>query len=269
MNSSAPANESPLNFFLLVFVISIPFWLLGAVAGDITKVIPINLPISALMLICPITAAVILTYREHKSSGVKQLLERVFDYKKIRHKIWYLPVVFLMPVIMVLSYSLMRLLGTPLPEPQIPVLMIPVFFVIFFISATGEEVGWSGYAIDAMQNRWGALKASLVLGSVWAVWHIAPYIQTHNTLMWIVWQCVATVGFRVLVVWLYNNTGKSVFAAITFHAMINVSTFLFPNYGSNYDPFIVSILLTVIGVTVTVVWGPKTLARFRYQPDQG
>jgi len=48
-------------------------------------------------------------------------------------------------------------------------------------------------------------------------------------------QCLFTVAPRVLLVWIYNNTGKSVFAETVCHAMSNVRIFL-PNYGSYYDP---------------------------------
>jgi membrane protease YdiL (CAAX protease family) len=268
MNTSAPVKKSPLTFFVLVFVLALPFWLLGALAGGLTKALPINLPISALGLVCPITAALILRYREHKSRGIKQLLGRVFDLQRTRQKIWYVPAILLMPAIMILSYVVMRLTGLPLPEPHIPFLAIPIFFLVFFIGAIGEEVGWSGYAIDPLQDRWGAFQASLILGGVWAIWHIVPYIQTHNGPAWIAWQCIGTVGARVLIVWLYNNTGKSVFVTILFHAMLNVSEFLFPNYGSHYDPAITGIIIIITAAIVTFFWGTKTLARYRYARPQ-
>ena len=254
-----------MKFFILVFVFSIPFWLLGALAGDINKAIKINLPISSLMLVCPTIAALILTYKEDKSKGVKQLLARVFDYKRIQHKIWYLPVILLMPAIMFLSYVAMRLAGVSLPKLQIPFALIPVFFIAFFIGAIGEEVGWSGYAIDALQDRWGALIGSIILGAVWAIWHIIPYIQAHNDISWIVWQCLGTVGSRVIITWIYNNTGKSMFAAISYYAMINVTWVLFPNYGSNYDPAITGIIILIIATAVTFFWGAKTLSRNKFQ----
>lgn len=270
MTMSEAVKKSPLTFFVLVYILALPFWLLGALAGGLTKAIPINLPISALMFVCPISAAVILTYREQKSGGVKQLLARVFDYKRIKQKIWYVPAILLMPVIMVISYVVMRLLGVPLPKnPYIPFQAIPIFFLVFFIGAIGEEVGWSGYAIDPLQDRWSALQASLIVGSVWAIWHIVPYIQAHNAPAWIAWQCLGTVGLRVLIVWLYNNAGKSVFVAILFHDMINVSTFLFPNYGSYYDPAITGILIIITATIVTFLWGAKTLARYTFTaPDR-
>lgn len=264
MITSTSVKRSPLTFFALVFVLAVPFWLLGALAGGLTKALPINLPISALMFVCPITAAVMLTYREHKSRGVGQLLERIFDLKRTRQKIWYVPTILIMPVIMIVSYVVMRLRGVPLPGPNIPLLAIPIFFLAFFIGALGEEVGWSGYAIDPLQVRWDALPASLMMGGVWAIWHAVPYLQTHNGPAWIVWQSIGTVGVRVILVWLYNNTGKSVLVTILFHDMLNVSEFLFPNYGSHYDPAVTGILIIITAVIVTFFWGSKTLARFRY-----
>jgi hypothetical protein len=44
------------------------------------------------------------------------------------------------------------------------------------------------------------------------------------------------VANRVIIVWLYNNTGRSVFAAAMHHTMSNVTWQLFPNHGSHYDP---------------------------------
>ncbi|MCY7344391.1 MAG: hypothetical protein LH603_21785 [Pseudonocardia sp.] len=40
----------------------------------------------------------------------------------------------------------------------------------------------------------------------------------------------------MLIVWLYDNNGGSVLAAVPSHTMINFGEFLFPNYGSHYDP---------------------------------
>lgn len=184
--------------------------------------------------------------------------------QRIQEKIWYLPIIFFMPLVMVLAYVLANLTGYHIPDPQVPVLLVPVYFVLFFFGAVGEELGWQGYAFEPLQARWNALGAGIIIGIVWAVVHIIPYLQAHHTAKWIVWQCVTTVLARVIIVWIYNNTGKSLFGAITFHAMLNVSEMLYPNYGSYYDPFFASIILGVFAVAVIVVWGSKTLARFRY-----
>jgi membrane protease YdiL (CAAX protease family) len=69
----------------------------------------------------------------------------------------------------------MRLAGLSLPDPKIPFVTPPVFFIMYFITAIGEELGWMGYAFDSTQSRWRALKASVILGRVWAIWHIIPH----------------------------------------------------------------------------------------------
>lgn len=76
MNTSASLQRSPLTFFLLVFVLALPFWLLGALVTHIP--LPINLPVSALQFVCPMIAACILVFKEEKPGGIKRLLKSVF-----------------------------------------------------------------------------------------------------------------------------------------------------------------------------------------------
>ncbi len=258
-NASPSQEKIPLAYFALAFILAVPFWLFGR--GKLP--LPINLPVGALVTFVPVAAAAVLSYQQSGKRGVQELLKKIFDFQKIRNTIWYLPALLLQPLIYFLSYLTMRLAGLPLPNPiSIPLLLAPAFFLMFFIGDAGEELGWSGAAIDPLQNRWGAFKASLILGVVWAAWHVIPFIQTGNPPMWIVWKSLSVVAIRVLIVWVYNNTGRSVFAAILIHDMTNVSEFLFPNYGSHYDPFVGG-LITWLAVAVIVFgWGRKTLAQY-------
>ncbi len=153
MINNPPISKSPLKFFLLVLFLSIPFWILGAMAPDTTKILPIPLPIRALMTFCPLIAAAILDYKKQKMQGVKQLLKLSFDFKKIKNKKWYIPVVFFMPLIAIFSYWCMKMTVGILPESPIKPLTVLIFFVAFFIGAFGEEIGWSGYVIEPLQKR--------------------------------------------------------------------------------------------------------------------
>jgi uncharacterized protein len=194
-----------------------------------------------------------------------RLLSRVFDLRRIRKRIWYGPIIFLMPLIYLLTYVVMRLMGLPFPdEPFIPFLLVPLLFVLFFVLAIGEEVGWTGYATDPMQDRWSALTTGIILGLVTAIWHLVPLIQMGRTPIWMAWWSLSAVSIRLLTVWLYNNTGKSLFAAIVFHSMNNLSFALFPNYGSHWDPAVAGVITAIVAVIVTFLWGSRTLARYRY-----
>lgn len=254
--SRTPRRRSPLKFFVLVLALSIPFWLVGNVID--VQLMP-GLPISALGAFCPLLAALILVHTETGTVGVVALLRRSFDYRRIRVLAWYAPVFGLMPIVSVVVYGLMRWMGVPLPVPQFRATAAVLMFLAFFVGALGEELGWSGYAIDPMQDRLSALQASILLGLVLALWHVVPLVQAHRAPAWIVWWCLYSVAARVLIVWLYNNTGKSVFAAAAFHAMLNLSWMLFPVDGSHFDVRLAGLVMALAAVIVTMVWGPKTL----------
>ncbi len=256
MHCGTSQQKLPLGYFLLVFALSIPLWLIG---GNRLP-FPVNLPVSALGFFVPATAASIVTFRRDGPNGMKELLRKALDYRKIRSRIWFAPILLLFPLIYSSSYAIMRLAGLPLPEPRVPLRKAPAFFVLYFIGAVGEELGWTAYATDPLQERWGALKAAVVLGGVWALWHAIPFVQTRNSRRWIVWQSIYTVASRILTVWIYNKTGKSVFAAILFHDMSNVSWSLFPNYGSHYDPSVTGLITSATAAIVTLGWRPKTLS---------
>jgi membrane protease YdiL (CAAX protease family) len=254
---SAP-QRSPLKFFLLVFALTTPFWMIGAATG--LQLLP-GLPVAALAVVCPVLAAIILVYQESKLAGVKALLMRSFDYHRIAAKIWFAPILFLLPVVAVLSFMLARAMGVPIPLPHITLMATLELLALFFVAALGEELGWSGYAIDPMQKQWHALSAGLLLGMVWAAWHIVALLETHRSLDWIAWWCLGTVTLRVVMVWLYNNTGKSVFAVALFHAVSNVCWQSFPIHGSYFDPRINGLIMLGVATVVTVVRGPRTPAK--------
>ncbi len=153
----------------------------------------------------------------------------------------------------------MRLMAVALPAPQFSFVTTLVLFVGFFVEALGDELGWSGYAIDPLQDRFGALCAALLLGLVWAVWHFIPLLSVPRSVVFIACWSLGTVTSRVIITWLYNNTGRSVFVAALFHTMQNLTWQLFPVNGSYYDPCVTSLIITFIAVVV--VWGPRTLVR--------
>jgi hypothetical protein len=87
-----------------------------------------------------------------------------------------------------------------------------------------------------------------------------PLIQAHHGPAWIAWKGLETLAARVLIVWLYNNTGKSLFAAVLSYALSNISVALFPYAGSHYDPGFTGVLTVVVAGTVAFLWGARTLA---------
>ncbi|CAN5585741.1 hypothetical protein BH11MYX1_BH11MYX1_47960 [soil metagenome] len=249
-------RRSPLVFFVLAFSFAIPFWLIGAAIGS--ELLP-GLPVAALMAVCPALAALVLAHRERGAAGMRSVVERAFDWNRITARGWYAPILLLMPFVSIVAFAVIRAMGTRVPAPEISVPHTVILCGVFFIAALGEELGWSGYALEPMQQRWGALGASLVLGVLCAVYHYVALAQAHRSVAWIGWWSLGTVATRVVMVWIFNNTGRSVFAVALFHMTLNVSWQLFPVDGSYFDPRIHGPIMAVVATIVTVVWGPRTL----------
>jgi membrane protease YdiL (CAAX protease family) len=157
--------------------------------------------------------------------------------------------------------------GAPVPDSLTSVVALPAVFLFFFVLAAGEEVGWMGYAFEPMQAQGGALRASLVLGMIWAVWHVPFFVFLMPDRAILLAQVLTLVGSRVLVAWIFNNTGKSVFAAILFHAADNTALVTLPEVQaiSPWGAVVHCSLVLVAAVVVTLLWGPETLARFRFE----
>lgn len=251
-------RSTPLKFFALVLVISVPFWLLGA-ATD-AQLMP-GLSVGVLMAFCPAAVALMRVHRERPADGVAALLRRSFDLQRIEAKRWYVPILLLMPCISGVVYGLMRWQGMPMPAPQVAVLPALLMFLVFFLGALGEELGWSGYALDPMQQRWNALQSGIIVGIVGIIWHLVPLMLLHRSPTWIAWWCLYAVASRVLIVWLYNNTAGSVCAVSLFHATLNLSYMLFPINGSHFDMRYGALATAFAAVVITGVWGPGTLTR--------
>jgi len=238
---------SIIPFFILVFALSIPFWILGIIHP--IQLLP-GLPISAIGAFAPAIAALILVYKNDHLAGVLQLLQRSFDFKRIQNWNWILVILLLNPVIAIFAYGILRASSEFFPNPEPLTLAILPMFIFFLIGALGEEIGWSGYVTEPLQRHWGTIVAGVWLGCIWAVWHFIPLLQAHRSIAWIAWWSLGTLSSRVIMVWLYMHSGKSVFAASVFHAMINLCWQLFPNNGSYYDPRVFSLITLCFAVFI-------------------
>lgn len=226
-------TASVVSFVVLVFALSSPFWILGMLYP--IQLLP-GLPLSALGAFTPALGAILLAYKSDRRSGVLQLLQRSFDFKRLTSPNWFVGILFVNPAIAVLAYLLIRAVSKPLPSPAPLTLAVFPMAAFFFIGALGEEIGWSGYATEPLQQRWGIVAASVLLGAIWAIWHFLSLVQAGRSVEWIAWWSLDTIALRMIMTWFYFHSGQSVFAAAIFHAMINLSWQLFPNNGSFYDP---------------------------------
>lgn len=259
-------TSRPLKFFLLVFGLSTPLWLLQIIIGK--SGLPLDIPITDIVAaFVPLGVAYWLTHREQGSAAARALLKRIFDFRRISQRRWYLAICLLPAIIFIGIYLALMAFGSPLPEGwNIAYSAIPILFLFFFFGALGEEVGYMGYAFEPLERKWGALSAALIIGLPWAIWHFPSMLAQGRGWYWILWGTIGTVAIRVIIVWIYKNTNASLFACILFHALYNLGRALFP-HNSTLNPLVdvpaVHYGVTALIAVVIALWTGSMLTRHK------
>ena len=271
------SNGQLWEFFLITFGFSWVCWLPGLLLtyGLLSPNTPISTAASILQWvggIGPSVTALVLIYRETGKAGLKHLFSRAV---KFNLGVWYLPTFLILPLVVILAHVLNGcLFEAPFPSTDIlsEPWWIPALLAVFLILQLGEEPGWRGYALDRLQGKWGALSSSLLLGSIWAFWHIPMFLSSgfgqHDNQLPYGQFFITIVLVSILITWLQNNTGGSLVPAFVTHALFALTGEVLPLIEKNpVGPsdhtawIITNILLFITVALVIAVWGRKRLAK--------
>ncbi|MFR9768737.1 CPBP family intramembrane glutamic endopeptidase [Nocardia sp. SC052] len=252
----------PLLFLGIVAALSIPFFVLAVVRPGGIRVGAMQLPVSTVIFVLPVVVAAALTWRRGGSDLVA-LLRRSVDGPAASLR-WYALAVLLFPTLAVASHLLLRWAGQVGSALPLSLAAAPAVIAMFGLAATCEELGWTGYATDPLQKRFGSTAAAVGLGLYWASWHLVGWLQAGHPKGWIAGWFAVTIAARVLIVWLHNNTGHGVTGAILSHAALNVSAAYTPDLSESITTVTTGVLTCVVAVAV-VVW-PRVLRKYPAEP---
>jgi membrane protease YdiL (CAAX protease family) len=107
--------------------------------------------------------------------------------------------------------------------PQALALYLPAYAAHVYFGPLFEETGWRGFALPRLQQRHGPLRASLILGTLWAGWHFFLYVPSYFRsgvsvgLINLALFVVSTVAMTFLFTWLANHTRASILLAMLLH----------------------------------------------------
>jgi uncharacterized protein len=244
-------------FFVLAYVFSWWTWPLYA----------FGLSPSPIIAFGPFLAAILVLALTTGKGGVVTLLRRMVRWRV--RPVWY-AVALLLPVAISGGAALLNVvvLGASAPSPaELGAWsgLVPTFFLLLLVPGIGgawEEPGWRGYALPKLQGGHSALLASLILGVVWAFWHLPLMVigQIHLS------DPVFIVAWTVVLTWVFNNTNGSVLIAMLMHNIHNViSGGYFSAMFSGADwvrqGWLLVALWCAVAAIVVVVNGPEHLSR--------
>jgi len=233
---------------------------------------PLTIALGVLSGISPVAVALALLYLTQGREGRRDYWLRVVDVRRIGLG-WWAVILLLEPGITAIAALLDSLLGGSgigLGEAERfldqPLAIFPYILFMLFFGPIPEELGWRGYALDRLQVRRTALNASLILGVVWALWHLpmffieGTYQQQLGVGTWPFWRfMLGVVAGSVIHTWVFNNTDRSTLAAVLLHFIGNFEGELFAL--SERAETLDFGLWVMVAILVTVVWGPRTLSR--------
>jgi uncharacterized protein len=157
-------------------------------------------------------------------------------------------------------------IGRRLVGPSVDLWLALSLFFLLGVFTNGEEIGWRGYALPTLQARHSALVASVIVGVVWAVWHV-PKFLTEGSAQDFPFPIflLDTLAKAILFTWVYNSTRGSLLMVTLLHAALNTSAvFLLIHPAASGDAWLQLIaigLRCLAALTVIVVTGPARLSR--------
>jgi membrane protease YdiL (CAAX protease family) len=217
-----------------------------------------SIAIGALVLlgtIAPSLVALALTARREGRAAVRTLLRRVVQADiGLR---WYVFAIGFMPAIKLTVALVHRAVMGAWPAfgGESWYLMAGAILVSTWVQA-GEEIGWRGYALPRLSERVGLAPASVILGVVWASWHLPLFVMLDSDKLGQSFPIyvVQVTALSVAVAWLYWRTGGSLLLAMIFHAAVNNTKDIVPSaVAGAADPSAFSVS-PVAWLTVGLLW---------------
>ncbi|MFP9059448.1 type II CAAX prenyl endopeptidase Rce1 family protein [Natrialbaceae archaeon A-chndr2] len=260
-------TSAPWGFPLLYLGWAYLFWLPVVVSEASVWTYP-NVVLLLIGGSSPLLAGIVMLWANHGRAGFVDLRRRLFEVGRISHRWW--PIILLFYPLFTLAMASVALLIEFTAEPLVfigldrlfdPAALLFLLAVAFLFPAI-EEVGLRGYWFDQLQARWSAFVSSLILGTVWALWHV-PLVYmpgyyegtTFQPELW--WWLPSIVLTAIIGTWVYNNTARSVLAVIVFHFLGNLTGETM-GFAPELYPF-AHVGTVIVALTVVLWFGADSL----------
>ena len=254
----------PGRFFLVTFFLSWAIWIpLTLSHFGIAFHIPesTSAMVRLLGVLMPATSAIFLTALSGKKGSLRQLFRRLTTWR-VGWK-WWAAASLVFPAILVITdlihnfFFIDKIIYIP---NEASALVVNIIFL--FIAVLGEEIGWHGVALPALQQKYSARVSSLILGLFWGLWHI-PFWLLLDTFdqfgfMYLMLNFIFVLPLTLYSTWFFNHSRYSILLPIAFHLTFNVvNTALLP----------VTLSVRAFSILITLSWIIMVLVLPRLEPD--
>ncbi len=230
-----------ISFFVLAYAISWTYVLVFLVVWPLPDTMVTDTP----ELLGPVVAGFVMTAVVSGKAGVRHLLRRFVLWRV--GTVWYLLALLGIPALYFASIVLVPGAIASFKAPALSMAVLyPVLFLVVMVldGPLLEEPGWRGFALPRLQQRWGPLGGTVILGLLWATWHAPQYLTPTFSAAngglnptGVIVFLVDVVAFSVIITWAFNHTRASLLMAVLLHTSINftqgLTSDLFPAAAYN------------------------------------
>lgn len=275
MNVDHRPGKGAWQFFVLTYAISLLAWgtmiVLRLPGGSTNPSAPPPSPLALLLLVlggfAPSIAGVLVTWWARGREGLRELWRRALRFD-LGWKAYLFILAF--PLLAVALRALLYWMdGGAFGRSKLltsPLAWLPFTIQIAVLGPISEEFGWRGFALDALLARWRPLGASLILGILWAFWHLplffiagtaqANYASPPREFPIF---ALATLGSAFLFTWLYLGTGRSLWSALLFHFTMNFCVSFWVTLADDgfSGRFVWAVIVVAAAIVVAIGWRGK------------
>jgi uncharacterized protein len=255
----------PFRFFLITFIWSWIIWAPLILASH--KIIPVSdkllsiltIPVIMIGVFGPLAGALFVLHHEKGKGSSKNYLRSFFDFH-LGWKAYILPIIIFGGSTFIAWFS-PELFGEERLPMLFPAVWIFIPYLLFMIILGGgqEEFGWRGYALPILEDKFGIWFANIILGIIWACWHIPLWFITGTSQMYMNFGgfILLMVGYSFILSWIRKISDNKSFSGLYVHGLFNAFIPLMPTLimqkNEPQPRFWIWVILTIlIGIIITV-----------------
>jgi len=246
-----------MGFFALTYALAWACWIAAAaVSGAAASLLSmLRTPLFYLGTFAPSLVALWLTTRADGSAGRQALIDRIF-LPGVRMRWYVFAAIYLVAVKLAVALLHRAATGAWPRFGETPWYLMAAAIVISTPFQAGEEIGWRGYALPRLAARFGLGLASVLLGLIWACWHLPLFFipGTDTTGQSFPLYLLQVTALSVALGWLYGHTQGSLLPVMLMHSAVNNTKDIVPSAVSGADNALAMSTSFVAWLTVILLW---------------